>query len=109
MLEDRFPLWGGLRSCSASGKVIRTVSLLSRELPRLCARHGGSVQEFHELTVDFVADRLGRRFTVLITDDRGRTSETEYDGVPGRRLRELDPLGRIRRKPVRRSTALKKQ
>ena len=89
----------------SSIKLRGTVAALRDALARLCAERGGSIEEFRELRVDFIADQLSGWFVVFVTALRGRRSETEYGGFPGRRLKALDPLGRVRRKPVRRRTA----
>lgn len=65
-------------------------------LTLLCAKHGTTPEAFRRLTARYFRDRVGRRMDVTIEDKQGRRSIREYVGIPGRRIRILDPLGRVR-------------
>ncbi|HKA74537.1 MAG TPA: hypothetical protein VKE26_22240 [Xanthobacteraceae bacterium] len=68
-------------------------------LPVLCRKHGASSTVFRELTARYSIDMAGsRRVVVTIENNKGRRSIDEYVGAPGRRVRVLDHLGRVRRK-----------
>ena len=64
--------------------------------PAFCARHDCEVTDFRSFLVRFHAGRLGNSYTVTIEDARGKISTLDYVGVPGRRVRETDALGRLR-------------
>lgn len=78
-----------------SPALARAFELYCGALPLLCLRHGISGATFRELRARFFADR---QFTVTVEDSEGRFVTDEYVGSPGRRIRVLDPCGRIRRK-----------
>jgi hypothetical protein len=67
-------------------------------LTLLCAKHGTTPEAFRRLTARYFRDRVGRRMVVTIEDKQGRRSVREYVGIPGRRIRVLDSLGRVRPK-----------
>jgi hypothetical protein len=83
----------------ASESLSRAVSLYRAALAKLCAQAGGSVGELREATVRFWSDVLSPHFAVTIEDARGRRSTTNYAGVPGRRPKVADTLGRLRPQP----------
>ena len=72
-----------------------------KELARLCERQGGKLDEIKKAEVTFssMSGRLG--FTVLIEDQEGKSSETDYHGCESARPMELDQRGRARRRPTR--------
>jgi hypothetical protein len=72
--------------------------IFGQAFPSFCKKNGADVADFQSFLAAFDA-KGGRRRTVLtVADLNGRRSVTEYDGVPLKRLRVLDTLGRIRRK-----------
>jgi hypothetical protein len=85
-----------LTGTTASGVVSaahgRAIELYRHALGSLCEKHGTSPSAFHKLSVQYFADR---RFLVTVEDHQGRRSTDEYVGSPGRRVRVLDPLGRV--------------
>src|ERR1700760_2402887 len=85
----------------ASSSLARAVALYAEALPALCAKHRTSSDIFRELVACYSADAFGPRFTVTIADDGGRRAVDDFVGVPGRRIRILDHLGRVRRKRSR--------
>ena len=84
---------------SASESLRTAVSLYRDALSKLCDQAGGSVADLREASVRFWSDPLSSRFAVTIEDARGRRSTTEYAGVPGKRLKVMDALGRLRPQP----------
>jgi hypothetical protein len=88
-------------TCTAgipSPSLTKAVALYKDALADLCKRQGISVSEFRELTVKYISNTLDRRFIVAIEDQQGRRSSDEYVGIPGKRPKVLDHLGRARRK-----------
>jgi hypothetical protein len=83
-----------------SRELARALKLYAGALPDLCRRQGVDVAEFRQLTARFSGRPLACRFVVTIEDRQGRRSTDEYRGLPGRRPRVLDHLGRIRRKRI---------
>lgn len=81
-----------------SPSLAKAISLYSQALADLCRRHGTTPEAFNELNTRFTLDSHGRRFVVTVSDCNGRSSTDEYLGLPGRRVMELDELGRIRPK-----------
>ena len=80
------------------------VSLVPAALPEFCAKHGVSVSAFRELQARYSLGIEGLKMTVSVADANGHRSETEYGGFSSKRVRSRDSLGRIRAKPVRKST-----
>jgi hypothetical protein len=78
-----------------SPALARAFELYCGALPLLCLRHEVSGAIFRQLRARFFADG---RFTVTVEDNAGRSVTDEYVGSPGRRIKVLDSLGRIRRK-----------
>lgn len=70
-------------------------------IPRFCRDNGAEATDFEALSAVFDATALERRVLLVVTDRNGHRSTTEYAGVPLKRLRVLDKLGRIRRAPRR--------
>ncbi|MDC7694428.1 hypothetical protein PQU94_09055 [Asticcacaulis sp. DXS10W] len=81
-----------------SPSLAKAVLLYSQMLGDLCNRHGVPSNAFRLLEVRYVHDPYGQRFVVSIEDQTGRKSIDEYIGNPGKRVKELDHLGRIRPK-----------
>lgn len=72
--------------------------MFGQAFPAFCKKNGAEVTDFQSFLAAF--DAIGGRCRAVLTvvDRNGRRSLTEYDGVPLKRLRVLDTLGRIRRK-----------
>jgi len=81
-----------------SPSLARAVSLYGKALPDLCEKHHASVAIFRELIGRYSIDARGRLFVVTVEDHKGHRAVDEYTGNPGRRIRVLDRLGRVRRK-----------
>jgi|SRR5215813_8778266 len=81
-----------------SSHLARGIALYRDALDELCEKHGASRAVFRELTACYSKTSTGnKRFIVTVVDQNGRRSIDTYMGVPGRRIRTLDHLGRIRR------------
>jgi len=89
----------------ASPSLSRAVELFREALPAFCEKHGASVDDFREMTVQFLANPQAPAFVVTVGDRRGRRTETRYSGIASRRLKVLDDRGRIRPAPQRRLPA----
>jgi hypothetical protein len=82
-----------------SGSLEVAVALFAEALPGFCESNGAQSTDFKALSAIFDTTPLGQRVLLLVTDQSGRSSTTEYRGVPLKRLKVLDGLGRIRKKP----------
>lgn len=82
-----------------SASLAASVALYRDALASLCFKAGGSLADFAEAKTRFYSDALDRRFTVTVESQDGRRSTTDYAGVPGKRVKILDALGRLRPKP----------
>lgn len=83
----------------SSDSLINAVKLYHKVLPDLCQKQGCSITDFRKLTARYSSDRLNNCVSITIEDKNGRCSTDEYCGSPLKRLRILDTLGRIRKKP----------
>jgi hypothetical protein len=89
-------LAGTSTGSAVSPLLARAISTFPEILPKLCEQHAVKVSVFRRLSARFSASPLGPRFVVTVEDLVGRTAVDEYEGLPGRRARILDPLGRVR-------------
>lgn len=87
----------------------RGIAQFRDALADLCKKHGTSPAVFRGLAARCSTDSYGDRFLVTIEDHDGRRSVDEYMGIPGRRIKVLDRLGRLRRKQLHRDRALKRR
>lgn len=81
-----------------SPNVARAVKLYAEALPGLCASHGIDPGAFRTLTARFSGQEPFTEFMVTVEDLQGRQSVDRYAGRPGKRVKVLDHLGRIRRR-----------
>lgn len=81
-----------------SETLAKAVTLYRDALPALCEKHKVSISGFRQLTARYSRDAIGGRVQVTIEDKNGRCSVDEYVGIPLRRLKTVDNLGRIRTK-----------
>jgi hypothetical protein len=90
---------GKIAGGKPSPGLARAIKLYSEEaLPRLCESHGATISDFQELKVRFWRPLLAGRFEVAVEDRQSRRATAEYEGSPAKRVKVLDPLGRIRPK-----------
>jgi hypothetical protein len=87
-------LTGASTGGQPSAALARMLSLYSEALPSLRQKHRISRSAFRQLRARFLADR---RFAVTVEDGKGRCVTDEYAGFPGRRIKTLDAMGRVRR------------
>ena len=94
-------LKGGIVRGEASESLKEAAARFAEVLPVFCQENGAEAADFEALSAAFEATALGPRVSLVVTDRNGHSSTTEYAGVPLRRVRVLDGLGRIRRAPRR--------
>jgi hypothetical protein len=82
----------------ASWKLRSAIRKYKEGLKDLCAKHNTTPEAFRMLTARYFRDRVGKRMVVTMETKQGRRSVKEYVGNPSRRIRVLDPLGRVRSK-----------
>lgn len=92
-------LTGEVTGAQPSAQLMRAVQAYMAALPRLCERHGAPRDAFRRLNVRFSGKGPLAGFVTVVEDRQGRSSTDEYRGVPGRRVKVLDALGRVRPKP----------
>jgi hypothetical protein len=91
-------LTGKSSGATPSLSLARAIALYKDAFADLCGKHSSSPAAFRELTARYSSDPHGKRFLVTIEDQHGHRAVDTYVGTPGRRVRVLDPLGRIRSK-----------
>ena len=96
-------LTGRSSGAKPSPSLARAIRFYRVGLADLCKKHGTSPAAFQELTARYSVGAGRRHILVTIADQRGHRSVDEYVGIPAGRIRTLDHLGRVRRKPQRRS------
>ena len=89
-------LTGQTFGSSPSSELARAIGLYANALPDLCRRHGVEVSDFNRLNARFSGKPKFERFSVTVEDRHGKGSTDEYVGVPGKRPKVLDHLGRVR-------------
>jgi hypothetical protein len=89
-------LTGTTEGGTPSPSLAHAISPYRDALGDLCRRHGTSPSAFRQLTARYSTSTLDVRFVVTVEDNDGRRAVDQYVGTPGRRVRVLDPLGRIR-------------
>lgn len=92
-------LEGRVAKGTASKSLSEAVALYKEALARLVTQAGGSPSELREATVRYWSDAIERRSLITIEDANGRRSSTEFAGVPGKRPKVIDALGRLRPMP----------
>ena len=93
-------LTGSSSGGQPSVSLARAFELYSKALPSFCEKHGASSAAFRQLSARFFGERHLRHFIVTVEDQEGRRATHVYSGVPGKRIKMLDPLGRVRKKPT---------
>jgi len=91
-------LTGETSGGAPSDELARAVRLYSEALPDLCQRQGACLSDFRVLKARFSGRPRSEGFTVTVEDQHGHRAVDDYVGLPGRRPKVLDPLGRVRRK-----------
>jgi len=98
-------LQGQIVGGQASENLKLAVARFAEVLPKFCRDNGADVADFETLSAAFSAKMLDRQALITVKDRNGHLSITEYAGVPLKRPRVVDGLGRIRREPRRTVTA----
>ncbi|MDH3664592.1 MAG: hypothetical protein OEU92_32020 [Alphaproteobacteria bacterium] len=87
----------GLVTEGPVSKGLAQALLLYREaLQDLCKRHEVDISAFRAFTSRYLADPRDQRFIVTVEDQCGRRSVDEFSAHSGKRVMELDALGRLR-------------
>lgn len=94
-------LKGDIVRGKASENLKAAAARFAEVLPVFCRENGAEAADFEALSAAFAATPLGPRVSLVVADRNGHSSTTEYAGVPLKRVRVLDGLGRIRRAPRR--------
>jgi hypothetical protein len=79
-----------------SPSLARAIELYRDALLDLCGRHGTSPSKFRELTARYSVEKRAKRFIVTTADHQGRRQVDEYVGIPGKHIRTIERLGRVR-------------
>jgi hypothetical protein len=87
---------GGPPSAAAA----RAFELCREVLPSLCEKHGVPHDAFLTCKARFFCYGHVEQFIVTVEDRHGRRAIDEYTGRPGKRVKLLDPLGRVRKRPT---------
>ncbi|MGA0615863.1 hypothetical protein [Paracoccus sp. KR1-242] len=74
---------------------------IPEEFDRLSRGKCLSRGECRSALAHFHANQVMHGFTLVVEDSSGRVTETDFQGVPARRVSELDHLGRVRRSAIR--------
>lgn len=85
-----------------SANLAAAILCLPREFDRLCRADGFSRSDCRNAVAHFHANKFSRGFTLFVEDKSGQATETDFQGVPARRVIETDRFGRLRRRPIRR-------
>ncbi len=88
-------------SGNPSPNLIKAVSRLQPEFNRLCESEKVSRINFRNAKAHFYANEIRCGFTIIVEDNNGKITETDYSGIPAQRVFQLDSQGRRRRKPIR--------
>ncbi|HUD30787.1 MAG TPA: hypothetical protein VMQ93_18115 [Novosphingobium sp.] len=98
-----------LRGCIVRGEASENLKAAAARfaevLPKFCQQNGAQVADFESLSAVFDAKAVEPRVFLTVTDQNGHSSTTDYMGLPLKRVRVIDELGRIRRKPRREAAA----
>ena len=68
----------------------------AKVIPDFCEKNGVDSADIAILTAKFSARGLGLRTEVVVVDHKGRRTTDRYDGIPLKRPKVLDALGRVR-------------
>ena len=102
--KDRRVTIDFITGCVIEGQPDRSTviaaGLSAGALRRLVSEAGGSIADLTEASATYFGNRT---FTVSVTDAGGKKTSADYQDHSGKRIRELDQQGRIRRRPARRS------
>lgn len=87
---------GTIDATYVSANLLGAIVAYRAAFPDFCLKHDAEVDDFGEFRTEFFAGFGGNCFTVTIADRRGKRSSIKYKGIPGRRIKMLDPHGRVR-------------
>jgi hypothetical protein len=84
---------GKVAGARVSSTLAGAVTKYREVLPKLCEKHGATIDDFKMLTVEYSSSR---RIVVTVQDRIGRRYVDEYVGTPAKHVKVLDTLGRVR-------------
>ena len=83
---------GAIRGAMPSSVLSDALLQYTRWLHTLAAKHGATINHFARLTLRFAdAGAYGRHFVATVSDHRGRSDSTVYDGMGGLVLAKARP------------------
>ncbi|QTG17070.1 hypothetical protein G6M86_27660 (plasmid) [Agrobacterium tumefaciens] len=94
-------LTGQITGAQPSDSLRKAIALYVEATPAFFEKHGASISDVRKVIARYHVTRLENRFSVIVEDACGRRSSAEYGGMPGKRLKTIDELGRIRPKVAR--------
>ena len=80
----------------ASPELHEVMASFAKVIPDFCVRNGVDSSDISELTAKFSTDVMGLTTEVSVVDRKGRRTTDKYVGIPLKRPRVLDDLGRVR-------------
>ncbi|HWK14401.1 MAG TPA: hypothetical protein VNS02_08405 [Rhizobiaceae bacterium] len=87
----------GIPSSGLASAILR----IPAEFDRLCRAKGLGRNDCKSALAHFYTSQTAQGFTLVVEDSLGKVTEADYEGIPARRVVELDHLGRARRKAIR--------
>jgi hypothetical protein len=87
-------LKGKATGARVSSVLAGAITKYREALPKLCAKHGATIDDFKALTAKYSS--FNRRIVVTVQDRIGRCYVDEYVGIPAKHIKFLDKLGRVR-------------
>jgi hypothetical protein len=94
-------LRGVVTEGDADEAFLGALKLIPAALAEQCEKAGGSWNEYRRAEVLFHGRRPEPGFTIVVEDQKGKRTETDYVGWPARRPMLVDDNGRLFRKPSR--------
>lgn len=86
---------------TASTDLISAVLQIPNEFHRLSRAKGFARRDCQSALAHFHAYQVTCGFTLVVEGIDGRVTEADDHGIPARRVKDLDHLGRLRRRPIR--------
>lgn len=79
-----------------SPELHEVMASFAKVIPDFCEKNGVDFADIASLTAKFSARSLDLRTEVVVVDHMGRRTTDRYDGIPLKRPKVLDALGRLR-------------
>jgi hypothetical protein len=94
-------LAGTINEGNASKYLANAIKAYHAILPDFCQKQGVNSSDYSKFEIHFWQTATSKNFRICITDSRGKSSQTDYQGIPGKRVKTLDALGRLRPKTIK--------